>query len=50
MRPPAVLRAILHFIGRAYVLRQLRNEVEAQLFKRYNERPIEYRFVSYFSM
>ncbi len=45
MRLPASLRAIAHRIGQAFILRQVRNEVEEQRFSRYNERPIEYRFV-----
>lgn len=45
MRLPGSLRAIAHRFGQAYILRQLRNDVEKQHFRRYNERPIEYRFV-----
>jgi SAM-dependent methyltransferase len=40
-----MIKRIIHSLGRGYISRVVQSETEAQRFKRWNERPVEFRFV-----
>jgi len=40
-----MIKPFIHSLGRRYLNRVCRSEYEAQQFKRWNERPVEFRFV-----